>query len=90
MSEAEELVKVHVDLSAGGETGGEAMWAKPLGGDLYELRNSPFYAYEYNFLDIVRAVPPGPDQKPSIEAVIERSGHRTIWISGDIRRSCVA
>ena len=81
MTEAEELVKIHVDLSAGGETGGEAMWAKALGEDLYELRNSPFYAYEYNFLDIVRAVPSAPDLKPSIEAVVERSGHRTIWIT---------
>lgn len=44
----EELTKVHVDLPHNAEAGGEAMWAKPLGDDLYELRNNPFYAHGLN------------------------------------------
>ena len=78
MDSTEDLTKVHIDL---GDSGGEAMWAKPLGGDLYELRNIPFHAYELNFLDVVRAIEHSPDLKPSIESIVRRSGHRTIWIT---------
>ena len=78
MDDTEDLTKVHIDL---GESGGEAMWAKPLGDDLYELRNIPFHAYDLNFRDVVRAIEPRPALKPSIEAVVRRSGHRTIWIT---------
>ncbi len=81
MGDAEELTKVHIDLGGNPDSGGEAMWAKALGADLYELRNVPFHAYELNFLDVVRAVEQRPDLKPSIEAVVRRSGHRTIWIT---------
>src|SRR5687767_7666132 len=81
MDDTEELTKVHLDLGDNADSGGEAMWAKPLGGDLYELRNVPFHAYDLNFLDVVRAVEQRPDLKPSIESVVRRSGHRTIWIT---------
>src|SRR5258705_4243732 len=93
MAETEELTKIHIDLGDNPESGGEAMWAKALGDDLYELRNSPFFAYDLNFLDIVRAIPQRPDLKPSIEAVVRRSGHRTIWITfadAGERDACVA
>lgn len=79
--EQEELTKVYVDLPNNPEAGGEAMWAKPLGNDLYELRNNPFYAYGLNYRDVVRAVPRAPDQKPSVLEVVRRSGHRTIWVT---------
>ena len=78
MDDTENLTKVHIDLGA---SGGEAMWAKPLGDELYELRNIPFHAYDLNFRDVVRAIEQRPDLKPSIEAVVRRSGHRTIWIT---------
>ena len=77
----EELTKVHIDLPNNPHTGGEAMWAKALGDDLYELRNNPFYAYGLNFLDVVHAVSRAPDQKPSVIRVVRRSGHRTIWVT---------
>src|SRR5687767_7067141 len=81
MADTEELTKIHIDLGDNLEGGGEAMWAKALGDNLYELRNVPFHAYDLNFLDIVRAIPQRPDLKPSIQTVVRRSGHRTIWIS---------
>jgi hypothetical protein len=81
MTDSGDLVKVHIDLAGHPETGGESMWAKPLGGDLYELRNVPFFAYHLNWLDVVRAVEPDPDSKPEIEEVVRRSGHRTIWVT---------
>ena len=77
----EELTKVHVDLPNNPHTGGEAMWAKALGDDLYELRNNFFFAYGLNFLDVVHAVSPAPDQKPSVLSVVRRSGYRTIWVT---------
>jgi hypothetical protein len=81
MDDTEELTKVHIDLGDNPDSGGEAMWAKALGRDLYELRNIPFHAYDLNFLDVVRAIAPRPDLKPSIEAVVRRSGHRTMWVT---------
>ena len=77
----EELVKVHIDLTGDPDTGGEAMWAKPLGDDLYELRNCPFHAYHLNWLDVVRATEDSPELKPSIREVVRRSGHRTVWVT---------
>jgi len=79
-ADLEELVKVHVDLGDQPESG-EAMWAKPLGDDCYELRNSPFYAYSFNFLDVVRAKAPSPDRKPEVSEIVRRSGHRTVWVT---------
>jgi hypothetical protein len=75
----EELVKVFVELhDAPFET--ESFWAKPLGGDLYELRNSPWYAYDLHFYDVVRAVPDHAGEKPRIVGVVRRSGHKTLRV----------
>src|SRR5262245_23662456 len=75
----ERLVKVLVELrDATFET--ESLWAKPLGGDLYEIRNSPWFAFDLHFYDIVRAVPDQPDEKPRIIEVVRRSGHKTLRV----------
>ena len=76
----EPLTKVYVDLPRHWATGGESMWALPLGGDLYEIRNTPFYAYDLNFLDVVRALAPSPEVKPHVLAVVRRSGHETLRV----------
>jgi uncharacterized protein DUF4265 len=81
MTDRESIVKVHIDLTGSSETGGESMWAEPLGDDLYELRNTPFYAYSLNCLDVVHAVAASPHLKPSIVGVARRSGHRTLWVT---------
>jgi hypothetical protein len=75
----EGLVKVFVELrDAQFET--ESFWAKPLGADLYELRNSPWYAFDLHFYDVVRAVPDKPGEKPRILEVVRRSGHKTLRV----------
>jgi hypothetical protein len=75
----EGLVKVYVDLRDGPfET--ESFWAKPLGDDLYELRNSPWFAFDLHFYDVVRALPDKPDEKPRIIEVVRRSGHKTLRV----------
>ena len=80
MEKDEELTKIVVDLPNHWATSGEAMWARPLSADLYEIRNVPFYAYGLNFEDVVRAVEPGPDEKPVVIEVVRASGHRTIRV----------
>ena len=74
------LTKIHVELPNHWATSGESMWARHVGGDLYEIRNVPFYAYGLNFLDIVEAVAPSPDLKPMVRAVRTRSGHTTMRV----------
>jgi len=79
-SQDEELTKIHLELPDHKGAGGEAFWAKPLGGNLYELRNSPWFAYDLHFKDVVLAIPDSPDKKPEILIVIQRSGHKTLRI----------
>jgi hypothetical protein len=74
------LVKVRAEYIYAGESSGERYWAKPLGDDLYELRNVPWYAYRLNLADVVRAVSEEPElwcptsSKSSSAADIGRSG----------------
>ncbi len=87
MSEtADNLTKVCIDLPNHWWLKGESFWAKPLGGDLYELQNVPFCAYGLNFGDTVRAVSASPELKPEITEVVERSGNQTLRVSFCIER----
>lgn len=56
------------------------MWALPLGGDLYEIRNTPFYAYGINWGDIVRADNNDPTLKPEVREVVAPSGNKTLRV----------
>ena len=80
MSADEKLVKVRVELPNHWAAGAESMWAVDLGGDLYELRNAPFHAYDLNFGDVVYATADSPDFKPEIRRVVRRSGNRTLRV----------
>src|SRR5262245_57581498 len=75
----EMLVKVRIELSAAENISGERFWAKPLGDGLYELRNTPFFANDLNWGDIVRCDEP-PDEVPVIVEVVQPSGHQTVWV----------
>jgi hypothetical protein len=80
MGNEQKLTKIYIPLPEGGGPSGESFWAKPLGNDLYELWNSPFHAYNLNFLDTVRAIPDAPDEKPRIVEVVRRGGHKTLRV----------
>lgn len=76
----EALTKILVDLPNHWAIGIESMWARPLGADLYELRNVPVHAYGLNFLDVVEALPSPQVGKPVVCRVVERGGHRTLRV----------
>jgi len=78
MDKSEELTKVHIDLPNHWATGGESMWAAQVGPDLFELRNTPFYAYDLNWGDVVHATEDAPNLKPFVRKVVRRSGHATL------------
>lgn len=74
------LTKVHIDLPHHGATGGESLWALPLGDDLYEIRNTPFHAYGLNWGDVVKAYSDDPELKPEVREVVGKSGNRTLRV----------
>jgi len=77
----EGLVKIHLSLYDDiFEIGGESVWAKPLGTDLYEIRSTPWHTCDVNWGDIVKAVPDAADQKPEFLEVVQAGGHRTLHI----------
>lgn len=75
-----DLTRVQVELPRHWATRGESLWAVALGGDRYELKNVPFYAYNLNFGDTVWAPVPSPESTPHVRAVVGRSGHRTLRV----------
>ena len=74
----EALTKIWVDLPNHWMMGGESFWAKPLGDNEYEIRNSPFGAYGLNFNDVVIATAEDADKKSEIRSLVRRSGHSTL------------
>ena len=79
--EDETLEKVIVELyKHWSGSGAERMWAKPLGDDLFELQNIPFYSYEVNFGDIVHAVSDVPEHWPTMDRVVTTSGNQTVRV----------
>jgi hypothetical protein len=76
----EGLVKVVVEIPDDASVAAESMWAKPVGPELYELRNSPWHAYDLHFGDVVRAVAESPDEKPRVLKVVRPSGHKTLRV----------
>jgi hypothetical protein len=79
----ERLTRVRVGLPPGARYEEELLQARPLGGDLYELRSSPWFAFDLHLGDEVRAVAGGPGESPKVVAVVRRSGHQTLRILFD-------
>lgn len=82
MSEASKPdCKVLIRTVSNDEVNTETLWATSLGDDLYRLENSPFFAYDVSWLDIVLAPPEGEHHYPTFQRVIEKSGNKTIWVN---------
>lgn len=76
----EVLEKVYIDLPNHWATGGESMWAKPLENNLYEIHNTPFYAYGINYLDVVKVDSSDDTNKPIVLEVVKPSGYKTLRV----------
>lgn len=74
------LIKVRVDLPNSRDGGAEVLWAEPLGDDLYQLRNVPFFAYGLNHLDVVKATAASANADLEIRQVARASGHQTLRV----------
>jgi hypothetical protein len=59
-------------------SGAERLWAKPLGDDLYEIRNTPWYAYDLNWGDTVRCEGLSEAELPIVVEIVEPGGHQTL------------
>lgn len=62
-----------------GETIGETLWAEPLGGDRFRLRNSPIIAYDVSYEDVVWGRRVGHRAYEFVR-VAARGGHSTFRI----------
>jgi len=80
MTSSDNLVKVLVEIPNHWAKSGESIWAKPLASDLYEIHNTPFYAYGLNYLDVVHAKSDDPKKKPVVTRLERRSGRRTLRV----------
>ncbi len=65
--------------SEGGEDV-EILWAFPMGGDLYSIDNSPFYAYGVSWGDTVEAPWSKEHGLPVFRRVVDKSGYRTVRV----------
>jgi hypothetical protein len=76
-NQSEPSVKIVVELESDAWHGfqTESLWAVPLGGDTYLVRNVPFYAKGLSHEDTVSAVP--GLGVPVVSAVVKRGGHST-------------
>jgi hypothetical protein len=76
-----DLVKVRFELdpNAWHGVGTETLWAEAMGADRYRLQNSPFYAKDVSFEDVVLA---RPNQRGElvVERPVVRSGRSTYRI----------
>jgi hypothetical protein len=72
-----EVVKVHLQGSDVGDS--ETLWASPLGGGLYRLENSPFFAYGVSWQDVIEAHA-APDGLLEFARCVRKSGNRTLRV----------
>ena len=79
----EGLVKIFFKLEANEWHGlqTESLWAEPvartIAGDIFRIKNSPFFTREVSFLDTVRAVVGDHIRGLDFAGLIEPSGHST-------------
>jgi len=78
----ERLEKILIELPSDhwSGKGGERVWAKPLGDGRYEIRNTPWYAYDISWGDVVRCEGMSPADLPIVAEVVRSHGHLTARI----------
>jgi len=77
--EDENVVRISIALDDPvGSFEHERVWAEPLGNDLYCIRNTPWFVYGVNFMDIVRARSTEGDGNLEFREVVVPSKHETL------------
>jgi len=62
----------------------DALWAKPMEGDLYQIQSIPYRPTGVNFEDVVRVRQSASTEKRLyVEKVVHASGHRTLLVDFD-------
>jgi hypothetical protein len=80
----EGLVRVRVELEPAGSGPREDwLWAEALGSGRFRVESCPFFAYGISRNDVVQAAERAGDESPLLDAVVEKSGHRTLRIALD-------
>jgi hypothetical protein len=74
-----ELVQVVVRIPDHWFLPAESIWARRVGRGQYQLKNIPFFAYDLNLDDVVRARA-AEDSLPEVYAVVRRSGNQTLRV----------
>ncbi len=79
----EGLVRIRIRLETAGEAGPaeDSVWAESLGSDRYRVESCPFFAYGISRDDVIRAAAGPADAGPSLDAVLEKGGHRTLRLT---------
>lgn len=72
------LRELHIELPNHWAIDGESVWGLNMGGDIFEIKNVPCYAYDLNMGDRVLATIRPPDLIPRVHKVVAKSGHRTL------------
>jgi hypothetical protein len=58
----------------------ESLWARRVAGDLYQIESVPFFAYDLNYRDVVRAVAHAAHEPLTVREVVRRGGHTTLRV----------
>ena len=72
------ILEVNDDSARG--TSGERVWAKDLGNDFWEIRNTPWHTCAVAWGDVVLAKSDAPDHWPTFVKVVKPSGHKTLQV----------
>lgn len=80
ITDNDELVLILVTKTQLNKHTKESTWAKPLGGDLYQIRGPLHLIADVNSQDIVKALIVPGDSLPSVSEVVRRSGFRTLHL----------
>lgn len=75
----ESLAKIIFALPSDAPSTTESLWAKPLGGGLFEIDNTPWYARGYALGDIVRCEEQS-SELPQVIELVTPSGNLTVRI----------
>ena len=56
----------------------ETLWVISLGNNLYQLDNSPWFAYGVSWQDVIEAIATKENELPVFRRVVKKSGNRTL------------